>query len=261
MALIVRREADGIRRYVHLGTGNYNPVTARIYTDLSFFTCREDITSDATEVFNFLTGYSNREAYRKLLVAPVNLRDRLAALIDREIAHAREGRPARLIFKMNSLTDTKMMGKLYAAAGAGVAIDLLVRGICCLRPGLKGISETIRVVSIVGRFLEHSRVFYFENGGTPQVYLGSADVMERNLDRRVELVFPVEDPALAASIVRETLEAGLADSVRGRVLGGDGGYRRATGPAEQPDSQQIVLASRAKTMTQKIPVPRDSPPG
>jgi len=260
MALVVRREQDAIRRYVHLGTGNYNPVTARIYTDLSLFTCRDDITSDAVEVFNFLTGYSNRDTYMKLAVAPVNLRERLTALIDREISHAKSGANAQLIFKMNSLTDTAMIEKLYEASRAGVSIDLIVRGICCLRPGKKGISENIRVISIVGRFLEHSRVFYFANGGAPEVLLGSADLMGRNLDHRVELVFPVEDPALTATIMKEVLVTALADQSRARVLNPDGSYTRAE-PAfpEKPDSQQVILRSRVRTSQAKPPVLREAP--
>ena len=260
MALVVRREQDAIRRYVHLGTGNYNPVTARMYTDISLFTCREDITADAVEVFNFLTGYSNRNTYRKLAVAPVNLRERLTALIDREIAHAKAGAPAQLIFKMNSLTDTEMIEKLYEASRAGVSIDLIIRGICCLRPGKKGVSENIRAVSIVGRFLEHSRVFYFANGGSPEVHCGSADLMGRNLDHRVELVFPVEDPHLTASIMKEVLVTALADQSRARVLRSDGTYTRAE-PAfpDKPDSQQVILHSRLRTFSTKPPVPRDAP--
>ena len=260
MALVVRREQEGIRRYVHLGTGNYNPVTARIYTDISLFTCRDDITADAVEVFNFLTGYSNRETYRKLAVAPVNLRERLTALIDREIAHAKTGAPAQLIFKMNSLTDITMIEKLYEASRAGVSIDLIVRGICCLRPGKKGLSENIRVISIVGRFLEHSRVFYFANGGEPEVLCGSADLMGRNLDHRVELVFPVEDRRLTAVIMKEVLVTALADRTRARVLGEDGSYTRAE-PAvpEKPDSQQTILQSRVRIPSQKSPVPREAP--
>jgi polyphosphate kinase len=260
MALVVRREQDGIRRYVHLGTGNYNPVTARIYTDISLFTCRDDITADAVEVFNFLTGYSNRDTYQKLAVAPVNLRERLIALIDREISHANAGGAAQLIFKMNSLTDTAMIEKLYEASRAGVSIDLIVRGICCLRPGKKGISENIRVISIVGRFLEHSRVFYFANGGEPEVYCGSADLMGRNLDHRVELVFPVEDRRLTAIIMKEVLVTALADRTRARVLGEDGGYTRAE-PAvpEKPDSQQVILRSRVRAVPAKAPVPREAP--
>ncbi len=195
MALVVRKEADGLRRYVHLGTGNYNPVTARIYTDHSFFTCRTDIAEDATEVFNFLTGYSRRSTFRKLAVAPISLREQITALIDREIAHARAGREAHLIFKMNALTDTQIIERLYDASCAGVRIDLIVRGVCCLRPGVKGISDNVRVISIVGRFLEHSRVYYARNNGAHEVYLSSADLMGRNLDRRVELMFPIEEPA------------------------------------------------------------------
>jgi polyphosphate kinase len=260
MALVVRREQEGIRRYVHLGTGNYNPVTAKIYTDISLFTCRDDITADAVEVFNFLTGYSNRDTYQKLAVAPVNLRERLIALIDREISHAKAGRPAQLIFKMNSLTDTAMIEKLYEASRAGVSIDLIVRGICCLRPGKKGISENIRVISIVGRFLEHSRVFYFANGGEPEVHCGSADLMGRNLDHRVELVFPVEDRRLTAIIMKEVLVTALADRTRARVLGEDGSYTRAE-PAvpEKPDSQQVILRSRVRPVAAKAPVPREAP--
>jgi polyphosphate kinase len=260
MALVVRREQEGIRRYVHLGTGNYNPVTAKIYTDISLFTCRDDITADAVEVFNFLTGYSNRDTYLKLAVAPVNLRERLIALIEREISHAKAGGPAQLIFKMNSLTDTAMIEKLYEASRAGVSIDLIVRGICCLRPGKKGVSENIRVISIVGRFLEHSRVFYFANGGEPEVYCGSADLMGRNLDHRVELVFPVEDRRLTAIIMKEVLVTALADRTRARVLGEDGSYTRAE-PAvpEQPDSQQTILHSRVRVPSQKPPVPREAP--
>jgi polyphosphate kinase len=260
MALVVRREQDVIRRYVHLGTGNYNPVTARIYTDISLFTSREDITADAVEVFNFLTGYSNRDTYKKLAVAPVNMRERLAALIDREIMHAKAGATAQLVFKMNSLTDTAMIDKLYEASAAGVSIDLIVRGICCLRPGKKGVSENIRVISIVGRFLEHSRVFYFGNGGTPEVYLGSADLMGRNLDHRVELMFPVEEPGLTAIIMKEVLVTALADRSRARVLAADGSYTRAD-PAvpDRPDSQQVILRSRVRAMASKPPVPREAP--
>jgi len=261
MALVVRKEPDGLRRYVHLGTGNYNPVTARIYTDLSYFTCREDITADATEVFNFLTGYSRIDAYRKLAVAPVNLRTRITALVEREIAHARAGRPARLVFKMNSLTDTRMIELLYAASQAGVSIDLIIRGICCLRPGVKDISNNIRVVSIVGRFLEHSRVFLFENGGNPELFLSSADLMGRNLDRRVELMFPIEHPALLRQITEEVLETGLQDRVRARVLGPDGMYTRLNTPGgdDQTDSQTRIIRSRTQlTRTLRV-LPRDTP--
>ena len=202
VALVVRREPDGLRRYVHLGTGNYNASTSRVYTDVGLFTCRPEIGADVSELFNYLTGYSKQRHYRKLLVAPVNLRNSIANLIRREIVHKKAGRPARLVFKMNALTDPQMVRLLYEASQAGVEVDLILRGICCLRPGVPGISETIRVTSIVGRFLEHSRVLYFANGGNEEIFLGSADLMERNLDRRVEVLFPILDPTIAANHAR-----------------------------------------------------------
>ncbi len=212
VALIVRKERDGtLRRYVHLGTGNYNPFTARIYTDLSFLTARPDIGADVSELFNLLTGYSRQRRYRKLLVAPVNMRSRLMEMIAREAAHARRGRPARLILKTNTLSDEILIRALYAAAQAGVRIDLIVRGVCCLRPGVPGLSENIRVVSIVGRFLEHSRIYYFHNAGRPQIYLGSADLMRRNLDRRVEVLFPLENTALKKQVRDGILEVYLLE--------------------------------------------------
>ncbi len=246
VALVVRKEYDGLRRYIHLGTGNYNPDTARIYTDLSYFTCREDITADASEVFNLLTGYSRVDRFSKLVVAPVNLRERIDGMIRREIAHATAGRSGRLTIKINALTDEQMIRTLYEASRAGVRIDLIVRGICCLRPGIAGLSENIRVISIVGRFLEHSRVFWFGNDGNPELYLSSADVMGRNLDRRVELMFPVEDPFLAEGIRNEVLESALRDSVRARVLQADGTYLRAMSPAGDAgvDSQAMILRNR-----------------
>jgi polyphosphate kinase len=247
LALVVRKEYDGLRRYVHLGTGNYNPDTARIYTDLSYFTCREDITADASEVFNLLTGYSRKDRFAKLVVAPVNLRERIDGMIRREIAHAAAGKPARLIIKVNSLTDIQMIKTFYEASCAGVRIDLIVRGICCLRPGIPGLSENIRVASIVGRFLEHSRVFWFGNDGNPEVYLSSADLMGRNLDRRVELMFPVEDPFLAEGIRNEVLDLATRDTMRARILKPDGTYvRAAPSSGESPlESQGAVLRSRA----------------
>jgi polyphosphate kinase len=261
MALVVRREQDGLRRYVHLGTGNYNPVTARIYTDHSLFTCQEDIAVDATEVFNFLTGYSGREAYRKLAVAPVTLRERITALIDREIDHARQGRPARLIFKMNSLADERLVERLYAASRAGVEIDLIVRGVCCLRPGIRGISDRIRVRSIVGRFLEHSRVFYFQNGTAPELYLSSADLMGRNLNRRVELMFPVENALLAEEIRRETLDTALNDNVAAHTLQADGRYVRPSRQENEEtlESQRLILQQRSERPRIPRPIPRESP--
>ena len=196
ITLVVRREAGGLRRYLHLATGNYNAVTAGIYTDMGLLTCDPAMAADATELFNTLTGYSTQQFYRSLLVAPGSMRDRIEALIEREIEHARAGRGGRLIFKMNSLVDDRLIRALYRASQAGVQVDLIVRGICCLRPGLPGISENIRVISIVGRFLEHSRIYHFRNGGDPEVYLGSADLMPRNLDRRVEVIFPVKEHAI-----------------------------------------------------------------
>jgi polyphosphate kinase len=260
MALVIRKESDRLRRYVHLGTGNYNPVTARVYTDLSFLTCREDIAGDVSEVFNFLTGYSRHDSYKKLAVAPVNLRKRIMELIEREIDHARSGREAQMILKMNALTDVKTIRDLYEASGAGVKIALIVRGICSLRPGLKGVSENIRVMSIVGRFLEHSRVFYFANGGVPEIYISSADLMGRNLDRRVELMFPVEDPNLLQIIKRETLDIPLQDSLRARVLGSDGQYSRSspTNGSESLDSQSILLQSRMLPPELKQAVPKEA---
>ena len=226
IALVVRREGDAIRRYVHLGTGNYNPVTARLYTDLGLLTCNEQIAADATHFFNALTGYSARQEPQKLLVAPVNMRERLVELIRREIEHQKSGRTGRLIFKMNALEDPPMIRLLYQASQAGVKVDLLVRGICCLRPGVPGVSENIRVISIVGRFLEHSRIYYFQNGGAEEVYLGSADLMRRNLSHRVEIIFPVENSRLVRRL-KEILDVYLADQAKARYLQPDGSYTRS----------------------------------
>ncbi len=226
IALVVRREGDAIRRYVHLGTGNYNPVTARLYTDLGLLTCNERIAADATHFFNALTGYSAKQEPQKLLVAPANMRERLGELIRREIEHQKAGRGGRLVFKMNALEDPPMIRLLYQASQAGVKVDLLVRGICCLRPGVPGVSENIRVVSIVGRFLEHSRIYYFANGGAEEVYLGSADLMRRNLSHRVEIIFPVENPRMVCRL-KEILEVYLADQAKSRHLQADGSYVRS----------------------------------
>jgi polyphosphate kinase len=241
--LIVRREQQGIRRYLHLGTGNYNATTARIYTDFSLMTADPDLGADASDLFNYLTGYSHQTRFRKMLVAPVNLRQRIAAMIAREAEHALAGRPARLLFKMNALVDPEMIDLLYAASQAGVRIDLIVRGICCLRPGIKGISDNIEVVSIVGRFLEHARAYYFENGGDPQLYLGSADLMTRNLDRRVEVLFPVEDPKLRDSLLTDVLLVQLADNVQARRLLPDGAWERVRPEPRKRriDSQSLLL--------------------
>ena len=224
--LIVRKEAGGIKRYVHFGTGNYNATTARFYTDLGLLTCDPELGADVTDLFNYLTGYSRQTKFRKLLVAPINLRQEMALKIRRETEHARAGRPARLIFQMNALVDPEMIELLYDASKAGVKIELIIRGICCLRPGLPGWSENIRVISIVGRFLEHARIFYFENGGEPELYAGSADLMQRNLDRRVEVVFPIENPKHKAHVVKKILATLLADNVQARELQPDGSYLR-----------------------------------
>src|SRR5208282_566556 len=239
IALVVRREGDAIRRYVHLGTGNYNPITARLYTDLGLLTCNEQIAADATQFFNALTGYSARQDPEKLLVAPVNMRERLEELIRREIDHQKSGRGGRLIFKANSLEDPPMIRLLYQASQAGVKVDLLVRGICCLRPGVPGMSENIRVISIVGRFLEHSRVYYFQNSGAEEVYLGSADLMRRNLSHRVEIIFPVENPRLVRRL-KEILDVYLADQAKARYLQSDGSYTRSP-------QQKTPLALNAQT--------------
>ena len=231
VALVVRREGGKIRRYVHVGTGNYNTVTAMLYTDLGLLTCDEKMGEDASALFNLVTGYARKNEYRRFLVAPVDMREGITRLIAREIAHAQAGRPASLIFKMNSLVDQKMIALLYEASQAGVEIDLLVRGVCCLRPGVTGVSETIRVRSVVGRFLEHSRIYWFGNNGEPDVYIGSADLMPRNLDRRVEVLAPVRDPKLAKRLREEILGAYLEDTVKTRLMREDGTYGRVS-PAE-----------------------------
>ncbi|MGB7438460.1 MAG: polyphosphate kinase 1 [Candidatus Acidiferrum sp.] len=225
-ALVVRREGNAIRRYMHLSTGNYNSLTAQLYTDIGLFTCDEAIGADCTDLFNYLTGYSAKVDYRKLLVAPVDMRQNFERLIGREIEHQRNGERGQLIFKMNALVDKRMIQLFYEASQAGVQVDLLVRGICCLRPGIAGISENIRVTSIVGRFLEHSRIFYFRNAGQEEIYLGSADMMPRNLDRRVEVDFPVRDPKLLRFLHDEVLAIYLADVAKARQMKPDGTYDR-----------------------------------
>jgi polyphosphate kinase len=243
LCLVVRKEPDGIRRYAHIGTGNYNPSTAKVYTDFGLFTAREDLIDDVSEVFNYLTGYSGKRAYQRLLVAPVGLRSGFKALVDREIAHARAGRPARIIVKNNAVADQPMIKALYRASQAGVPIDMVVRGVCCLRPGIPGISDRIKVTSIVGRFLEHSRIYYFLNGGDEEVWFGSADLMERNLDRRVEVVAPVLDAELRQHFRHVVLEALLADTHRAWELRTDGSYTRPVPPggADALNSQQALL--------------------
>ncbi len=225
ITLVVRREEEGIKRYVHLGTGNYNDSTAKIYTDMGLFTCDEAIGSDATAVFNMLSGYSEPEQWNKLLVAPYWLKDAFFSMIDREIEHAKAGKEARIIAKMNSLNHKGIIQKLYEASQAGVKIDLIVRGICCLKVGIPGVSENITVRSIVGEFLEHARIFYFYNDGEENVFLGSADWMNRNLERRVEIVFPVEDEELKNQ-VKEVLFVQLDDTLQARIYQADGTYKR-----------------------------------
>lgn len=244
LALVVRREAGALRRYLHVGTGNYNPATARIYTDVGLFTADPDFGADASELFNYLTGFSHQTEYRRLLVAPVNLRERLTALVEREIEHQRDGKPARIVAKVNSLTDTKLIRTLYEASQAGVPIDLVVRGVCTLRPGVPGLSDTITVTSIVGRFLEHSRIFYFLNAGEDEVYIGSADWMQRNLDRRVELLAPISDPRLRTHLKEEVLDVCLRDNVKARRLSADGSYERirAAKGEEAVDSQSHFMS-------------------
>ncbi len=245
IALVVRKEKDQIRRYVHIGTGNYNPKTAKLYTDLGLISCREDLGADVTDLFNYLTGYSRQKSYRKLLVAPVTMRERIIAMIDREAENVRKGGTGRIVAKMNSLVDVQVIRALYRASRAGVKIDLIVRGICCLRPGLEGISDNIKVISIVGRFLEHSRIFYFYNNGNEEVYIGSADWMTRNLSRRVETVTPVEDPRLMKQL-QEILGVMLADNCHAWELQSDGSYvRRQPKPGEKEIIAQETLMQMA----------------
>jgi polyphosphate kinase len=238
-ALVVRRETDGIRRYVHIGSGNYNSRTARLYTDVGLLTCAPSIGADVSDLFNSLTGYSRQRIYRKLLVAPLSLRDRLIELIQREAEHARAGRPAHIVAKMNALVDARVIDALYAASASGARIDLIVRGICCLRPQIPGLSDQIRVVSIVGRFLEHSRVYYFTNGGEPEFYVGSADWMPRNFDRRVEAVVPIEKQALHERI-GALLQLYVADQRQGWDLRGDGKWIQRTPAAPARGSHELL---------------------
>jgi polyphosphate kinase len=245
--LVVRREGDGARHYVHIGTGNYHPQTARLYTDFGLFTCDEQIGADVADMFNFLTGYARPRRYRKELVAPNFLRDAMIAEIERTVAAHEEGRPARIAMKLNSLVDRRCIRALYRASQAGVPVDLNVRGICCLVPGVPGVSEKIRVNSVVGRFLEHSRIYAFERNGETKVYIGSADLMPRNLDTRVELVTPVDDPALRDDLL-DTLERSLADDTNSWDLGADNVWRRRTQQGHEPRSVQreLMLGHQAR---------------
>jgi polyphosphate kinase len=241
LTLVVRREGDALKRYVHIASGNYNPTTSCTYTDLGLFTVDDEIGRDATELFNYLTGFSEQRHYRKLMVAPVELRDKFNALLDREMEHKRMGRPARVIAKFNRLADLQIIEKLYEVSRAGVEIDLIVRGICMLRPGIPGLSENIRVRSVVGRFLEHSRVFWFANGGDEEVYIGSADWMTRNLKHRIEVVAPVSDPQAKRYLRDVLLDAYLTDNTKARELQPDGRYTPVVTDSEPFDSQEYFI--------------------
>ncbi|MGO9969289.1 MAG: polyphosphate kinase 1 [Bryobacteraceae bacterium] len=252
VTLVVRREQDRIARYVHLSTGNYNAVTAHLYTDIGLFTNDEEIAGDVSNLFNYLTGYSDKTDYRRLMVAPVNLRSRLEAMIAREMQIARRGDKAHLIFKVNSLAERETIRLLYEASRAGVKIQLLVRGICCLRPGVPGVSENIEVTSIVGRFLEHSRVYYFHNGGEEEIYIGSADLMSRNIDHRVEVLAPIRDPGLVRSIRDGVLKTYLADNVKARQMNAAGNYtRKKPAGGKAPVNSQECLLERRKAHGRK----------
>jgi polyphosphate kinase len=248
LTLVVRREGESLKRYMHIASGNYNPTTSCTYTDVGMFTADDHIGADATELFNYLTGCSRQTDYRKLLVAPVNLRERMTALIGREIEHSKTGQPASIVVKINRLADEQIIEKLYEASQAGVKIDLIVRGICMLRPGVEGLSENITVRNIIGRFLEHSRVFYFANGGAEELYIGSADWMSRNLKHRIEVLVPISDPALKGFLRNELLSAYLRDNVKARELQSDGSYapvRHVTG--ERFDSQRYFIKTTLST--------------
>jgi polyphosphate kinase len=234
IALVVRNEGGHIRRYLHMATGNYNAITAQLYEDIGMFTINEDFGVDATDLFNYLTGYSSISDFRELLVAPINLRTKMEALIKKEIDNHRQFGNGHLIFKMNSLVDSKIIRSLYQASMAGVKIDLIVRGICCLRPQLPVISENIRVISVLGRFLEHSRIYYFNNNGDPIVYLGSADLMPRNINRRVEVLFPVYDPRIMHYLYEVVLKTYLKANTKVRIMQSDGSYIYKERSQEEP---------------------------
>jgi polyphosphate kinase len=255
IALIVRREGSAIRRYVHFGTGNYNPETARVYTDVGLLTARTDFGHDASELFNFLTGFSKRTKYRRLAVAPFSLHDRVLELIDREREKAREGKPARILAKLNALVDPGVIRALYRASRAGVPIDLAVRGICCLRPGVPGVSDRVRVSSVVGRFLEHSRAFSFGVGAEEEIYIASADWMPRNFFRRVELMVPILDEKAKEKIRNEIFEPFLADNSRARDLQPDATYLRRSPQGGEPvvDAQQTLLDRLARRGLRAVP--------
>ena len=247
MTLVVRKEFDGVKRYVHLATGNYNTTTAKLYTDLGLFTCDNDICADVSDVFNYLTGYSKQKDYRKLFVSPVNMREKILEKVFREIENVNAGKEGKIIWKMNSLVDPQTISTLYEASNAGIKIDLIVRGICCLVPGIKGLSENIKVRSIVGRYLEHSRLFYFYNAGHEEMYLGSADMMQRNLDGRVETLFPVEDENIRNDIMKTLVKASLNDNQKARLLTSEMMYQKVVPfDGEKPVNSQEWLMKRAE---------------
>ena len=249
MTLVVRKESDGVKKYVHMSTGNYNSTTAKLYTDLGLFTCNDEICSDVSDIFNYLTGYSKQTHFRKLIVAPINMREQIISLILREIENVKTGDEGKITLKMNALVDPMIISALYEASNNGVKIDLIIRGICCLTPGVEGLSENINVISIVGRYLEHSRVFYFYNGGREELYLSSADMMQRNLDRRVEIAFPVEDPKLREEIQNTLLKYSLKDNEKARELHNNLSYsfKETNGNSKRIDSQELLMNHVIKT--------------
>lgn len=255
VALVVRREDDGIRRYVHLGTGNYNPQTARVYSDLGYFTANPDFADDVSALFNYLTGYSELPVWKKLVVAPSRLQDFMIEMIDREIDFQKTGKGGRIIAKLNGVLEPAVVKAVYRASQAGVKTDLICRGVCALRPGIPGVSENVRVISIVDRYLEHTRIFYFGNGGDPVVYIGSADWMDRNLSRRVEVVFPIEPPDLKRRVIQDILDVSAADNVKARELQSDGTYRRVRARDGEPAvrSQERFMEQARANAARKDP--------
>ena len=255
MTLVVRKEFDGVKRYVHLSTGNYNAITAKLYTDLGFFTADEDICSDVSDIFNYLTGYSKQKEYRKLFVSPINMREKFLDLINREIENKLAGKEAKIYMKLNSLVDPVIIAALYEASNSGVDIKLVVRGVCSLIPGLEGLSDNIEVRSIVGRYLEHSRLFYFYNDGKEDIYLSSADMMQRNLDRRVEVAFPIENPKLKDELIRTLIKVSLKDNVKARLLQPDGSYKflDVAENNKKVNSQEWLMKHTIKALGSALP--------
>lgn len=249
MTLVVRREFDGVKRYVHLSTGNYNAGTAKLYTDLGLFTADEDICTDVSDIFNYLTGYSKQTEFKKFIAAPINMREKFFSFIIREIENVKKGGEGRLIFKLNSVVDPHLISALYEASNSGVKIDLIVRGICCLVPGVPGLSENIKVISVVGRFLEHSRIFYFYDNGKEEIYLNSADLMQRNLDRRVEVAFPVQDENIKHELIKSVLGSALKDNVKARILQPDMSYVRVNNKnLKEVNSQELLMNHAIKSV-------------